>query len=499
MEAVMFDFEKFSLARFYVAPTVEKVIEFSPDGIDVENILKVLSLSVDAKCENAEAYAGYVEVAGRANFRLIYLDKENVARGVDYNADFTARVDGDFDVDDNVCCDIHVAEAEVGAKDSLTLTAALEISVRRTRREELELLLAAEDCYTSKRELALPTFITQKVMTTEFFDDANVGGEIDSVLSICTGVAIAAAEAKDGGADIKSNVYATVTFVKDGNITTKRFEIALEDDVSLDGVNEGDALKIQASVKNAKVILQGVTGDNILRIEGEVVCKIQAHRCQKTEVIDDAFLLSNDLIVKREEHKAKCYLGTTYRQESVSGIALLGDNRPVAESVVALPCSRCYVAKTYVSEDGEITAEGVVNTDVIYTDENGYNSVRTEIPFSVALGKAEEGTIYLADCTVTEISAKVRREREFEIDINLAVAISAYREQECECIASVELGEERQKNTSALSLYIAGDGEKMLDVCKALYAMPGDILAQNPNLVFPLNEGDEVIYFRQLK
>ena len=495
----MFDFEKLSLARFYVAPTVEKVIEFSPQGIDVENILKVLSLSVDAKCESADAYAGYVEVAGRANFRLIYLDKENVARGVDYNADFTARVDGEFDADDNVCCDIHVAEAEVSAKDSLTLTAALEISVRRTRREGIELLLTAEDCYTSKRELALPTFITQKVMTTEFFDDGNVGGEIDNVLSINAGVAVASADAKDGGADIKSNVYAVVTYVKDGNITTQNFEIPLEDDVNLEGVSEGDALKIQASVKNVKVILQGVTGDNVLRIEGEVIYKIQAYRCQQTEVIDDAFLLSNELSVKRAKHQAKCYLGTTYKTEAVSGIALLGDNRPAAESVVALPYARCYVAKTYVSEEGEITAEGVVNTDVIYTDENGYNSVRTEIPFSIMLGKAEEGTIYQADCIVSSISAKVRREREFEIDVNLAVSIAAYSEYECECIESVELGDERPKNTSALSMYIAGDNEEMLDVCKALYAMPDEILAQNPTLTFPLKEGEEVIYFRQLK
>ena len=41
----MFDFEKFSSARFYVAETVEKVIEFSPQGIDVENISKVFALS----------------------------------------------------------------------------------------------------------------------------------------------------------------------------------------------------------------------------------------------------------------------------------------------------------------------------------------------------------------------------------------------------------------------------------------------------------------------
>ncbi len=494
----MFDFEKYSSARFYVAPPVEKVIEFSASGIDVENISKVLSLAVDVKCESAEAYAGYAQITGRANFRLIYLDKENTARGVDYNADFTARVDGEWQEGDNVTARIHIEEAEVKAEDSLTLTAVIEIVAGCTRREEVELLTTAEECYTSKKATKLPTFITQKAWTAEYFDEANVGGEIDSVLSINAVTAVKSAIAGENSAKVASTLYATVAYVKDGEITTQNFEIPLEDEINLDGVNEGDILFVTPSVKSAKVVLTGVTGDNVLRIEGEVAYRIQAYRTSQIEQIDDIFMLSNELVVRRDKTRQKMLVSREYLSETISGIALLGDNRPQATGVVALPYARGYVAKTYVSDDGEVTAEGVVNTDIIYTDENGYNSVRAEIPFSIMLGRAEEGIEYKAECTVTGITAKVRREREFEIDVNLAMTLTKYEEQECEYIASVELGEERQKNTSALSLYVAGDGEGMLDVCKALYAMPDDVLAQNPDLTFPTKEGDEVVYFRKL-
>ncbi|MBQ9276522.1 MAG: DUF3794 domain-containing protein [Clostridia bacterium] len=494
----MFDFEKYSSARFYVAPPVEKVIEFSVDSIDVENISKVLSLAVDVKCESAEAYSGYAEVTGRANFRLIYLDKENTAKGVDYNADFTARVDGEWQEGDNVTAKIHVEEAEVKADDTLMLTAVLEIVAGSTRREEVELLTTAQDCYTSKKATKLPTFITQKAWTAEYFDEANVGGEIDGVLSINAVATVKSAVATENGAKVASTLYAIVAYVKDGEITAQNFEIPLEDELNLDGVNEGDILFVSPSVKSAKVVLTGVTGDNVLRIEGEVAYKIQAYRTSEIETIDDIFMLSNELVVRRDKTRQKTLASREYLAETISGIALLGDNRPVATGVASLPYARGYVAKTYVNDDGEVIAEGVVNTDIIYTDENGYNSVRTEIPFSIMLGKAEEGIEYSAECVVTGISAKVRREREFEIDVNLAIALTKYKENECEYIVGVELGEERQKNTSALSLYVAGDGEGMFDVCKALYAMPDDILAQNPELTFPTKEGDEVVYFRQL-
>ena len=495
----MFDFEKLSTARFYIAPTVEKIIEFSPPNIDVENISKVLSLSAVAKCDEAIPYNGYSDLKGRANFRLIYIDRENIARGVDYNADFTAHVDGDFEEGDNLVCTVNVAEAEVGANDYLTLTAALELAVSATRRENIDLLTVAEDCYKKTRGMTLPSFVASKTSTAEFFDDANVGGEIDSVLSINSNVAVKSAQATDGGAVVKSVVYVTVTYLKDGAIEQQTFEIPLEDEINLDGVLPTDALKVDAMIRGAKVILQGVTGDNVLRVEGDVVYNIHAYRCQKVDVVDDMFLLSNELEITRARYQGRCYLGGDYTEEAVSGIALLGDNRPNALQVVTLPYARCYTLKTYTNDDGNIVAEGVVNTDIVYTDENGYNSVRTEIPFSIVLDKAEDGVSYKANCVCVGISAKVRKDREFEIDTTLAVTLEKYADIETEYIASVELGAERKKNTSPVSLYIAENGEDMLDVCKSLYAMPDDIMAQNPTLEFPLKEGEQVLYFRQLK
>ena len=82
--------------------------------------------------------------------------------------------------------------------------------------------------------------------------------------------------------------------------------------------------------------------------------------------------------------------------------------------------------------------------------------------------------------------------------MNLEVALAKYIDSECEYIESVEIGAERQKNTSALSMYVTEEGEELLDVCKALYAMPDEILEQNPNLAFPTQEGEQVIYFRRL-
>lgn len=495
----MFDFDKLSVSKFYVAPSVERMVEFSPPNIDMQNIAKVLSLAVDAKCNSQDVYEGYAQIGGRTNFRLTYLDREGVPRGVDYNADFTVRVDGEFHEDDTVTCIIKVIESDVQATDILTLSAVLEVSVSAQRRDEIEALTGAEQCYKTMRQIYLPTFIASKATVAPFEDEQEVGGEVSAVLGLNTNCSVKRAEAIDGGVLAQANVYALVTYVEGGEIKQREFSIDLEEELNLEGVQEGDSISVQANVKSSKIILQGVTDDNVIKVEGEVQFKVQAFRCSQVDVVEDMFTLTNEVVVTRESADYVCFDGCGFFSESVTGTAVLGDNRAPVLDINALPYARCYTSKAFVDEDGKLVVEGIVNTDIIYTDENGYNSVRTEIPFSLSIASQQpfSHTVKVC-CTVERIGAKVRKEREIDVDLRLAIEVCGYSDVTAEYISAVEVGEEKPQNKSALSMYIANDGDEILDLCKALTAMPEEIIAQNPALQFPLKEGERVIYFRSI-
>ena len=495
----MFDFDKLSVSKFYVAPSVERVVEFSPPGIDMQNIAKVLSLAVEAKCNSQDVYEGYAQIGGRTNFRLCYLDREGTPRTADYNADFTVRVDGEFMADDSANCTIKVVESDIQATDTLLLSAVLEVSVCAQRREEIEALTNAEQCYKTRRKIFLPSFIASKATAAPFEDELEVGGEISAVLGLNVNCAIKRAEAIDGGALVAAGVYALVTYVEGGAIKQREFTMNIEEEINLDGVQAGDSILVNASVKSSKIILQGVTDDNVIKVEGELQFKIQAFRCSEIDVIDDMFTLTNEVSVTRESKDYVCFDGCGFFSENVSGTAILGDNRAPVIEVSALPYARCYTSKAYVDEEGKLAVEGIVNADVIYTDENGYNSVRTEIPFALSIASVQPFSKTVKVCCAIEgISAKVRREREIDIDVRLGVEVCGYSSVTAEYISAVEVGEEKPQNTSALSLYIANEGDEILDLCKALTAMPEQIIAQNPTLQFPLKEGDRVLYFRQM-
>ncbi len=493
----MFDFDKLSASKFYTAPPAQRVVEFSPPGIDVDNILKVLSLAVDARCVSVDAMDGFAQVSGRTNFRLTYLDKEGVARGVDYNADFSIKAEGDFSAADSVSATIKVVETDVEVAGALKLSAVLEVEACAVRREEFEALVRADDCYKTEKEMYIPSFIAAKTTSAPFEEEQEVGGEVSSVLGLNTVCVVKKAVATDGGVNASIGVFATVTYVEGGEIKQRDFAVELEEELNVDGAEASDTVDIQASVKNAKIVLQGVTDDNVIKIEGEVALKVQVFRCAKVGVIEDLFTLRNEVEITRATAPYVCFDGCGYFSKRIEGVAMLGDNRAAALDINALPYARCYTSKAYVDDGGKLVVEGVVNTDIIYSDENGYNSVRTEIPFS--LEKESEkpfSQIVKVKCGVEKISASVKRERELELDIRLGIEACGFSPVTLSYISAVEVGEEKPQNTSGVSLYIAKGEDTLLDLCKALTAMPEDILAQNPALTFPLEAGVRVVYFR---
>lgn len=495
----MFDFEKISASKFYVAPSVERVVDFSPPDIDMENVAKILSLAVDAKCVSVDVFDGYVNLDGRTNFRLTYLDKDGTPKGLDYNADFSMRVDGEFLDGDTAECEIHVVETDVQASDTLRLSAVLEVKVCAIRRDELDVLVGADDCYKTMKEVYVPKFLAMKTSTAPFDDEQNVGAEVSSVLSVSASCIVKDVRAVDGGMTAKASVFATVTYMEGSEIKQRDFEIPLEEEFALDGVADADTIKIVANIKSSKVILQGVTDDNVIRLEGEVQYKVWAFRCQKESIVGDVFMLTNEIKVDTKKAQYTCFDGCGFFTERVSGTAVLGDNKAPAREVSALPYARCYTTRAYVGDDGKLEVEGVVNTDIIYTDENGYNSVRAEIPFALSIeSETPLSKVVKVNCKVQQISATARREREFDIALTLSIEVCGFSPLEFDYISAVEVGQEREQNTSGLSIYIADEGDSMLDVCKALTALPDDVLLQNPNLQLPLKEGDRVLYFRQL-
>ncbi|MBO7326705.1 MAG: hypothetical protein J6U74_04250 [Clostridia bacterium] len=486
----MFKFKKIdSISTTFLSP-IERVVEFTPRGAD--NIAKVLTLSVDGKVLSSTPCDGYADVSGRADFTLIYLDYDGNPASTNYNADFSVRLEGDVSPEDKISAHIKVIEWSVLSKDTLTLSAVVQAGAMVTKTSALNILTDAENSYITTSKAVLPISVASTSYSFPVDEETTVG-DVDKVLSLCTKCSLTHTKVKDKQVDMSIDTFATITYVEGGQIKTSTFLVSSEESVAVDDIALGDKVYVIPHVKSAKVVLAGVTGQNILRFEGEISTAIYGTRYIEQEVVDDLFMLTHHTTVERENVPLTALANTGFYKERIYGEADLPDCENGA--LVGVPAVTAFVAKAVYDED--LNVEGIVTTEIIYSTKGELHSVRAEVPYSINLiGDFTNKSV--TRVSVIDVNVKIKNNTA-EINLLLGFEIASYLDTSLSYISNVEIGEERPVNTSGLSMYVAKDGDTMWDVCKALTAAPEQILSQNPTLTFPLKQCDKVIYFRQLK
>ena len=486
----MFKFEKIdSISTTFLSP-IERVVEFTPRGAD--NIAKVLTLSVDGKVLSSTPCDGYADVSGRADFTLIYLDFDGNPASTNYNADFSVRLEGDVSPEDKIAAHIKVIEWSVLSKDTLTLSAVVQAGAMVTKTTALNILTDAENSYITTSKAVLPISVASTSYSFPVDEETTVG-DVDKVLSLCTKCSLTHTKVKDKQVDMSIDTFATITYVEGGQIKTSTFLVSSEESVAVDDIALGDKVYVIPHVKSAKVVLAGVTGQNILRFEGEISTAIYSTRYIEQEVVDDLFMLTHHTTIERENVSLTTLANTGFYKERIYGEADLPDCENGA--LVGVPAVTAFVAKAVYDED--LNVEGIVTTEIIYSTKGELHSVRAEVPYSINLiGDFTNKSV--TRVSVIDVNVKIKNNTA-EINLLLGFEIASYLDTSLSYISNVEIGEERPVNASGLSMYVAKDGDTMWDVCKTLTATPEQILSQNPTLTFPLKQCDKVIFFRQLK
>ena len=485
----MFKFDQKNAISTTFLPPIERVVEFIPRGVD--GVMRVLSLSVDDKALSHAVNDGFVDVNGRAEFKLIYLDLDGAVCSANYNADFSVRLDGDVTREDKVDVCIKVVEWSVSSSDALTLSAVVKVDGNVTKTIPLNILTGAEESFVTTDILTIPTHVA----TTSYsfpVDEETTVHEVQKVLSLDTKCSLTSAKATDKVLDLSVDTVAIVTYVEDGIIRTATFNVASTESVSIEDLCEGDIVKVTPYVKSGRIVLHGVTGENVLRFEGEIGVNIDVTRLEEIEAVKDIFSLTHHTTTTTENTTLTYFAGSGYYTEKIQGETTLprGDDT----ALIGVPANTVFIAKT-LCDDG-LTVEGVATTEIIYSSGEDLYSARAEIPYSVHLDGDFSDTVKVR-ATVIDSSVKIKGDKA-EITLTIAFNTKCYVTDQINYISEIELGEEREVNRSGLSIYVANDGDTPWDVCKALTATPEQILAQNPNVTFPLKYGDKIIYFRRI-
>lgn len=494
-----FDFNEIKMDTVVKVAEKEAAVRTSVSEMESGGASRILDVSADGKIISLDAQGGAARVFGRVNFKVLYLNVDGETRGLDYFADFTEVIQNDG-LSGKMYAQIDVIDVDTSVGGGMKLNAVVKITIYQVVENDKKCLVGADDdVYVESREIKCQRFAASFTAPFSVTDEYDTKTDVMKILLTRAETYVDKATAGMGNVLLSGASDVTVTYLADDKVVVKNFHIPYSEEFSADGVEIGQKLSVEVVVKNVKVVLSGIEGSNVIKVEVENEANVRAYDVTEEKVAKDVFCIENELTVARETAATGIYGGFEFFRDNVTGVASLSTELPAVLEVIGVTSANNGVARAR-AEDGKIVVEGVFFANVLYRDENGLSSVSLEVPYSLPF--MSENTVpsdeLRAIGAVMNVQAKLKREREIEVSAELGFMTEIVRRVECEYIAEATVGEMKEVNKSAVSVFVAEEGDTLWDAAKALSARPDDIGAQNPDAVAPFKEGQKLFYFREI-
>lgn len=213
-------------------------------------------------------------------------------------------------------------------------------------------------------------------------------------------------------------------------------------------------------------------------------------------IVQDAFSPLAKTTLKKAKGGGRYLTSLIKCTERVGGVAAMSVDFGNEYALAAATNPRAEI----VCKKGErgMEAEGVVMAEVLLRGvDGGHKSCTLSLPFVFPLDTTEE--IVEADCMVCGLNLRRKKEEKTEAEATLKISLRTYKNCEWEYVDGLEEGEAFEENSAAISVFIPRAGEDLWQVAKRLSRAPEELKKSNPDLEFPVREGERIFVYRQIK
>lgn len=131
--------------------------------------------------------------------------------------------------------------------------------------------------YVENTAMKCQRFITSMNAPFTVTDEYDTKTDVAKILLTRAGTYVDAATAGMGNVLLSGASDVTVTYLANDKVYVKDFHIPYSEEFAADGVEIGQKLSAEVVVKNARVVIAGIEGSNVIRVEVENEACVKAY------------------------------------------------------------------------------------------------------------------------------------------------------------------------------------------------------------------------------
>ncbi len=489
---------------------VQTRVDLTVQPQDDENIAKVLGVDAKANIANCQILNGEANYTANVVFDVAYQTDSKEISNMQDKTSVTGKID------DNTLSNlmepiykIEIVDVSIenASSSEVRVSATLEITLEVIDTNEINKFVPVDNNVFVKSQVCpVLTKCDSGQNTVTVDSDFEIKQNVAKLLCSSTDVCVKSLTAGTGYYTIEGEIYAKAYMcIKDGeDVSYKLFSETIPFKEEVDAENLQKDCKMEASVciKCDEVMFGLETQENgsLIKISVPLLVRYVALKEQEMELPCDAYSLTHKLNLVTDTYFASTIEHNTHKHH-VEGSIEISENMPRIAKVLMVMNGNLNITNA-VNQNGSVLVEGVLTTTVVYKaddDEESINSVQVELPFSLTFDeeniKADDELYVFGN--IVDIVIKAKKGKELEIDADLVFDVDNYNKKAEPFVKEVILTEELAKNPYPLSIYLAPAGSTLWDISKHLNVQEDLIVAQNPNLEYPLASPESIIYFNQ--
>ena len=335
--------------------------------------------------------------------------------------------------------------------------------------------------------------------------ELDLPNSISKILSIESQCVLKKADAGNDLISLSGEIYCNMIYLTaddEPKLKNHRYMQEFTHELLANGVVSTD--NVSATIQNLDSNFE-LTGE-INSTKGTVIFsnKLKANlivsQSKSEEVVVDAFCPTY-MLTNAYNSVTQQSIYNEFFTEKIDGNISLGEDSPRIDKVLAVGEGNV-VATEYVSKEGVLSVKGKLLCDVVYkldTDEGDIESVLAEVPFDLNL-KSEsltEKSEISVDIKTRDIDARNKRSKEIDLLAELSISVTVMNNSTDAVLCDVALGEKRQQNSAPFGYYIIPEADTLWEASKMLLVSGKLIMAQNPDLQFPITSPQKIIVYKQ--
>ena len=468
---------------------------------------KILSVCHNATADTAEILNGEVNYTGTIELCILYCTADGEVGTINSTCPFASKfTDSAITVGDKVGIDVTVEDYSIDniSATNIKIACMLEQSgVLISICETQKVTSGDENMCIKEDEMLVNTLVGEAKETFNVESTISIKEPVKKVLSSQSQVALKSVESGVNFVSVSGEVITRILYLTEKD----RFETAytsenFKEEIELEGVTRDAISDAKACIRNSMVQCQldqndkGMTIKYTIPVEVRVVSYLE----KKETIVKDLYSTTNDLEVTTDSFDMTWQKQSDFFETKIDGTLTLDEDKPRVDKVMFVGGTNLTITNAYIKNE-EVTVEGVAKTNVVYLNDetNSLHSVTMEVPFVVS-DKANitcDAAQVEVRATIYDVDVVVKKGREFYFDAKLKIQTSYDCDEVGAVISNVEVASQLPEKDCAIELFLAPQGETSWDVAKNAKVKEEQILLQNPELVFPLEQDANIIIYYQ--